>query len=47
MMSVSASDTPHPITGLRVWSERDDEPGADVAAGHPGSSAGLPPSSEK
>lgn len=30
MMSMSTSDTPQPITGLRIWSERDDEPGADV-----------------
>lgn len=32
MVSMSTFDRPEPTTGLRTWSEQDDEPGADVLA---------------
>ncbi len=30
MVSMSTVDTPDTTTGLRTWSDRDDEPGADA-----------------
>jgi len=32
MVSMSTSDTPNSTIGLRIWSDRDDEPGADALA---------------
>ncbi len=32
MTSMSTSDTPDTTIGLRIWSDRDDEPGADALA---------------